>query len=297
MTTLVLPVTESVRRPRFEGANIRTWIGFKHFMYLVEEAVLDWLREHTPGARALYLEHGLGVEIVDSSVLLPAVLEIDDEVRARVTPTAPGRFTVTLHATRGDRAVSVLRGKVTIALVRESEPPGSAPLPAEVGALLPEPVTRLDGVGAPTDVPADAFSWSWRAPYFYCHFSDRVQHSGYVRALEEVVDRFLADRGLSVGLLLREPGWIPVVSRARVRVLAAAHMEEVVHTTFVVDDIVRDTMFDARMDCFVERDGERVPVATARILHGYAVSRGPAAGALATLDGAVVAALTGAGTP
>ena len=26
--------------PAYEGANIRTWIGFKHFMYLVEQAVL-----------------------------------------------------------------------------------------------------------------------------------------------------------------------------------------------------------------------------------------------------------------
>jgi len=296
-TTLV---TEALTRPRYEGANIGTWIGFKHFMYLVEEGVLDWLRAHTPGARELYRRHGLGVEIVDSSVLLPAVLEVDDEVRVRVVPVQPGRFTVTLHVTRDGREIPALRGKVGIALVRQRDAPGDTPLTAAAGAaLLPEPVAELaDASGAPEPAVADAdepFRWSWRAPYFYCHFSDRVQHSGYVRALEEVVDRFLADRGVSVGLMLRERGWIPVVSRARVRLLAAAHMEEVVHTTFAVDDVVRRTVFDGRMDCYVERDGRRVLTAQARILHGYAVSRGPDAGTLSTLDDAVIAALTGAG--
>ena len=38
------PIVRSVLRPRYEGANIRTWIGFKHLMYLAEEAVLEWLR-------------------------------------------------------------------------------------------------------------------------------------------------------------------------------------------------------------------------------------------------------------
>jgi acyl-CoA thioesterase FadM len=295
MTAAALTAAMSVHRPRYEGANIRTWIGFKHFMYLVEEAVLDWLRAYTPGARRLYHEHGLGVEIVDCSVLLPAVLEVDDEVRAQVTPVAPGRFTVTLHVSRDGREVPVLRGKVTIALVREADAPAYRPLDGVPGAeLLPTPVSELPPIEAET-ASQQAFRWSWQAPYFYCHFSDRVQHSGYVRALEEVVDRFLADRGISVRRLLDERGWIPVVSRARVRILAAAHMEEVVHTTFAVDDILRGTMFDGRMDCAVERGGATIPVATGRILHGYAISRGPDAGRLATLDEPVIAALTGAG--
>ena len=51
-------------RPRYEGANIRTWIGFKHFMYLVEEAVLHWFRERGLGPQRLYHEYGLGLEIV-----------------------------------------------------------------------------------------------------------------------------------------------------------------------------------------------------------------------------------------
>lgn len=290
MRVLSLPATVTEQRPRYEGANIRTWIGFKHFMYLVEEAVLDWLRIHTPGARRLYHDNGLGVEIVDCSVQLPATLEVDDLVRARVTATRPGSFAVTLHADRDGAEVLALRGKVTVALLREADAPAARPI--STGAdLLPEPLAQLRVAADPG--PAEAFGWSWRAPYYYCHFSDRVQHSGYVRVLEEAVDRFLDHRGISVGRLVRERGWIPVVSRARVRMLAPAHMDEIVHTTFVVQDVLKDTLFDGRMDSYVDRDGERIHVATASILHGYAVSRGPDAGRPATLDPGIVRALLG----
>jgi acyl-CoA thioesterase FadM len=120
-----------------------------------------------------------------------------------------------------------------------------------------------------------------------------VQHSGFVRALEEVVDRFLADRGVSVGRMLTERSWIPVVSRARVRLLAAAHMEETIHTVFTVEEILRGVVFDARMDCYVRRGDELIPVATAKILHGYAIAAGEGAGGLAQLDDGVIRALTG----
>jgi hypothetical protein len=70
-------------------------------------------------------------------------------------------------------------------------------------------------------------------------------------------------------------------------------MEETVHTTFTVTDILRGVMFDARMDCFVQRGQDLVRVATAKILHGYAIAAGEGAGGLAELDADVVAALTG----
>jgi acyl-CoA thioesterase FadM len=119
-----------------------------------------------------------------------------------------------------------------------------------------------------------------------------VQHSAYVRALEEVVDRFLADRGRSVGRMLGERGWIPVVSRVRVRMTADAHMEEDVRTTFAVTDVLKDVTWEGQMDCHVDRAGGPVRVATARILHGYAISRGPDAGRMAQLDPATIAALS-----
>jgi acyl-CoA thioesterase FadM len=268
-------------RPRFEGANIRTWIGFKHFLYLVEEAVLQWFREQGLAPGRLYHELGLGLELVDSSAVLPALLEIDDEVVAEVTETQPGRFTVRL---RVDDA-TVLRGKVRVALVQEAD--AAAAVPPELAPLVaPRAVTTAESMPR-------SFRWSWRARYFHCHFSNRVQHSAYVRALEEVVDRFLAARGLPIPRLLDERGWIPVVSRVRVQLLADAHMDEVVHTTFAVTDVLKRSAYDGRMDCWVERDGGFVRTATATILHGYAASRGEHAGRLLELDDATLAALTG----
>lgn len=306
MTTTAQPTTTVVTgRPRYEGANIRTWIGFKHFVYLVEEAVLHWFRERDLGARRLYHDFGLGLELVDVSVQLPAYLEVDDEVTAAVSEERLGRLSVRLSVDRDGTAVPVLNGKVAVALVQEEAPSGPVPdelaglvVPGSAAAATAEP---RDLEPAPGGVEAtfarldpQPFVWSWRARYFHCHFSDRVQHSAYVRALEEVVDRFLADRGLAIPRLLAERGWIPVVSRARVQVIADAHMDEVVHTTFVVEDVLRGLAYDARMDCYVERDGRLVHTATAKILHGYAGSAGEEAGRVVELDAETIAALTGA---
>ncbi|MFD0900336.1 thioesterase family protein [Actinomadura sediminis] len=288
-------------RPSPEGANIRTWIGFKHFVYLVEQAVLQWLIDRGAGAGTLFHEHGLGVRITDCSVQLPAVLLLDDEVDARVAARDDGRLDVRLTAVRDGAEVTVLRGKVAFALVRERTADRYRPAPPALARwevaepVEPEPLAVAAGepVEAVLATEPGSYLWSWRAPYFYCHYSDTVQHSGFVRALEEVVDRFLADRGISVGRLLRERSWIPVVSRVALRLHAPARMEETIHTVFTVREIMRGVMFDARMDCHVLRDGALVPVATARILHGYAIAAGEGAGTLAELDDGVVRALLG----
>lgn len=294
-------------RPAFEGANIRTWIGFKHFIYLVEHAVLQWLKDQGTSARDLFLDHGLGLEIVDLSVQLPAVLELDNDVRADVVAGKGNLLNVTLTTQRDGVEVTVLRGKARVALVRETTAPQHKPVPPVLAEYevddVPqastvkdaEPITLAPGQTAESVLTANpaAFLWSWRAPYFYCHYSDRVQSSGFVRTLEEVVDRFLADRGISVGRLLNERHWIPVVSRARVRLIEAAHMEEVVHTVFTVNDILRGVMFDATMDCYVQRGDQLVPVATAQILHGYAIAAGEGAGGMADLDEETAAILLG----
>jgi hypothetical protein len=46
--------------------------------------------------------------------------------------------------------------------------------------------------------------------------------------------------------VLAERALIPVVSRVRVQALADASMDDAVHTTFVVDDMLKAAAFDCR---------------------------------------------------
>lgn len=298
--------------PRYEGANIRTWIGFKHFMYLVEEAVLEYFREQGHGVQAMFRDYGLGLEILDCSAQLPHALEVDDDVTVRVAPAPRQRdgrgaaFLAEIITHPLGAPVTALKAKVRVALVREADSSARTAVPE---ILRPYVADTLEAVTDPHDSleihpdqsPADvltpagsgAFLWSWRAPYYYCHFSDRVQHSAFIRTLESVVDRFLHERDLSIGDLMRERAWIPVVSRARVRLHAPAHMEETIHTVFQVEDILLDTTYTAVMQCWVQRGDQLVLVASGTIMHGYAISRGEHAGTVARLDEATQAALLG----
>ncbi|MBV8821091.1 MAG: thioesterase family protein, partial [Acidobacteriaceae bacterium] len=134
-----------------------------------------------------------------------------------------------------------------------------------------------------------------RIPYFYCHYSQRIQHSGYVRIMEEIVERFLAARGISVRTMLEQRQWIPVVVEARVDLLREALMEETLYTVYRVEEILKEMVYTARMDCYLVRDGELLQTATGRITHGYGKLEGRSGGALVAFDPATVAALRQAG--
>lgn len=290
-THLDADTTTYVGRPRFEGANIRTWIGFKHFTYLLEEGVLQYLRDRDLGPTKLYREFGLGVEFVDSSIQLPNTIDLDDEVTVHVTRDQRKlgwAFAVRMTVDRGDGPITVLNGKTRVQLIHEVDTTPGARIPDSIADAVSE-ITPLDTTGPQTlaqlkSENAGAFLWSWRIPYFYCHYSLRLQHSGYVRAVEEVVDRFLFDRGLAIEEVLAERGWIPVVSRSRITLLEDALMGETLHTVMRVDEVIKDVMYPAKIDTYVERGGTLFHTATASVVHGYAVSRGADAGTLAVFD-------------
>jgi acyl-CoA thioesterase FadM len=288
-------------RPRYEGANIRTWIGFKHLMYLAEDALLTWFRDQGFGPQRLLHEYGAGLELIDMSAQLPSLVEIDDQILGEVRVTGPGTFAVQLRACRDGTSPTVLNGKARFVLVPDPLGADRSSLPLHLAPLRLDDASRdSDDLAMATDPEStlraahpEAFYWAWQARYFHCHCSGRVQHSAYLRALEEVVDRFLAARGLPIGRMLSERGLIPVVSRANVQSGAPAFMDETVHTIFRIDDILKSTAYDGRMDCYVQRQETLTHVAGGRILHGYAISRGPDAGRLAPLDAAIVDALVG----
>lgn len=306
-------------RPRFEGSNIGTWIGFKHVMYLAEEAVLEHLRERGLSPRRLYEDYGLCCEIVDSDWRILHAMHVDDLVRVQVQPandTAQGELAhqLDMFVERDGETHKVAAGQVKVLFRRDNSGTFSGPPPASLAPFVHDEIRRAGSqTVAPTGFTAsrepgylddpiagqlvsaqdNAFVWRWRAPYFYCHFTERLQHSGYLRLMEEVVDLFLADRGISIRTMLDTRGWIPVVPRARVEMLGEALMEETIYTVYTVEEIFKRLTYTARMDCYVPRNGKAVRMATGRIVHGYARIISPSEWKLVPFDDATMAALHG----
>lgn len=311
-------VTVAEVRPRFEGSNICTWIGFKHVMYLVEEAVLAHFREQGLVPRELFEEHGLCLEIVDSSVRILHALHMDDVARVEVRPRTRDedtemRFDVALFVDREGREVKALTGKVRVLFRADQGTAAGVPGPGELSPFVVPKISRSrempshsyqfqgrgEDVGADDPirrvVPADAnaYLWKWHIPYFYCHFTERLQHSGYLRLMEEVVDRFLAARGISIRTLLETHRWIPVVPSARVEILDEALMEETIYVVYTVEEIFKEFTYTSRMDCYVPRGDGLLHTATGRITHGYAEIESRRDWKLVTFDDTVVRALSG----
>jgi len=291
-------------RPRFEGMNIGTWLGFKHLNYLVEEAVLDYLRGYGTGPAELYQRYGLCVDIADLDTRIPSALRVDDTATAVVRPRAVDRPGLGLDVAIERDGRKVVGSRVRV-LFRQAprdagdlaEPPpphlapyvvpgwdGAAPSPA--GATGDELLARLtEG--------RNAFGWRLTIPYFYCHFSRAIQMSGYLRIMEEVVHRFLAARGVSVHRLVAEQGWIPAVPHSRLSILDEAGMEEELYVRFTVTQVFKRLTYTADVDCFVVRDGLLQPTATGRITHGYAHLSGRSDWGLVEFDDRLAKALEG----
>lgn len=320
MSTVLIAAEPTVveLRPRFEGSNICTWIGFKHVMYLVEEAVLAHFRERGLVPRELFEEHGLCLEIVDSSVRILHALHMDDiarvEVRPRIAAEDPEMaFDVLLFVEREGKSLKALTGKVKVLFRQDRDAAPAILAPAEIAPFVvpeirrtaPSPAASYSIPGRGADLPEDerlrkllgaepgAFIWQWHIPYFYCHFTERLQHSGYLRLMEEVVDRFLAARGISIRTLLETRRWIPVVPTARLEILSEALMEETIYVVYTVEEIFKDFTYTSRMDCYVPRGDGMLHTATGKITHGYAEILNRRDWQLVNFDEAVLAGLRG----
>ncbi|MEU5030375.1 alpha/beta fold hydrolase [Streptomyces milbemycinicus] len=322
LTKALLADTTTVRlRPRYEGSNICTWIGFKHVNYLVEEAVLIHFAHCGVPARLLYEEYGLGLDIVGLDSRILHAFHMDDEAEAEVVPDTSADdgtlgFRVTIRVDRDDSTLKAVTSKVRVSLRTDTylDPPVEAP-----AELAPFTVGRLGGhegaaEAAGACVAADAvlaaggdeaavlaaltegrnaYAWKWNITYPYCHFTERLQMSGYLRLMEEAKDRFVLDRGISIKTLLDDRKWIPVVPHSVIRVVDEALMEEDLYTVYTVEEIFKDFTYTSRMDCYVIRDGKLTLTATGRIVHGYAVIENRRDWHLVPFDQRVLSALGG----
>ncbi|MEV8006335.1 hypothetical protein AB0P10_27175 [Streptomyces parvus] len=318
----LLDTSSTVRlRPLFEGNNISYAIGFKQINYLAEAAVLHHFRAAGLPVGELYQRFGLGFDLVDLRSRLGALLAVDDEVEAVVTPvTKDGEdrlgFTVGLFVERDGKRVKSAGSTVRVALRVDSHIAASEPLPAGLARftterlgvgeqtkteVVPEPygsLSRGRGTTGPDPVLTEligednAFGWRYRIPYFYCHFNERMQMSGFLRVMEEVEDLFLADRGLAIKEVLDTRGWIPVVTQSRIELLDESLMEEELYTVYTVENVFKSLLYTCRMDCYVLRGDQLVKTATGTITHGYLQETRPNVWEMATLDDAAVAALS-----
>lgn len=311
------PATTYTTRPRFEGANINVWIGFKHVMYLMEEGVLQHFRENDLAPQRLYEAYGLCFEIVASQIRIRHALYMDDLASVEVQPVATDDpqeaiYNVQIFVERDGKTMKAANGRVYVIFRRQPQFPALQSPPAFLAPFIRNEIRR------PNDQPAraagfttareageidkaiidqltahhnDAFVWKWHVPYFYCHFSKRLQHSGYLRLMEEVVDLFLADRGISIRTMLDTRQWIPVVPSAQVELLREALMEETLYTVYTVEEIFKTLTYRARMDCYVLRNDELIHTAEGHITHGYAKILDTSGWELVPFDETTLAAL------
>ncbi|MFG2132140.1 hypothetical protein ACGFNV_30615 [Streptomyces sp. NPDC048751] len=320
VTALLETPTTGRLRPLFEGNNISFAIGFKHINYVAEAAVLNHFREAGLPVGDLYRRYGLGFDVVDIHSRLGALLAVDDEVEAVVTPaTKDGadrlRFKVDLFVERDGKRVKCAGSTILVALrvddhikAEEPWPDGLEPFTtARLGtgdrveiAATPRPYGEFTAGRGTTADPVlteligetNAFGWRWRMGYFYCHFNERVQMSGFLRVMEEVEDLFLADRGLAIKEVLDTRGWIPVVTQSRIELLDETVMEEELYTVYTVENVFKTLLYTTRMDCYVLRDGQLVKTATGTITHGYLHEVAPNQWEMAEFDESTVTALT-----
>lgn len=293
------PITVKAR-PRFEGCNINTWIGFKHVCYLLEEALIDAWRAAGVLPRALYEDHALCFEIVRSDTRILHALHMDDEVEIDVRRTDVGAdpeatFALTAFVKRNGQRLKACVSEMSVQLRAEKRESDGA-LPPSLRNAVCDAVIRGEQASFPADrarrldpsagrgasaldtaiaagivaAGANAFAWLWRIPYFYCYYNERLRHSGYLRLMEEVEDLFLEARGISIKSMVDDKRLIPVVSHAMVSMVSEAMMEEPILIVYTINEIFKGFTYQSSMDCYVERDGRFVLVQRGSITHGYA---------------------------
>ncbi|MDG9705840.1 hypothetical protein [Streptomyces sp. DH37] len=311
-------------RPSYEGGNINTAIGFKCDNYLLEAAVLDHFRAVGLGATELYLVHGVNFDVVGVDTRLHTVLTLDDDVLLEVVPKTRESdtemvFAVSATVQRDGAPKKAVTSKLRVLLRRDTAIDDPAPLPAELERFVVDrlataeptelaatPVDDFAGAfhrGVTTDTDPvlaeiigddNAVGWKWKVPYYYCHFTERMQMSGYLRQMEEAKHLFVASRGISIKRMLDERGWIPVVTQCKLRFTDETVMEENLYTVYTVESVFKDMLYTSRLDFYVVRDGRLVKTATGSITHGYCHKETPESEwQMAVFDDEVLRALRG----
>lgn len=275
----LLQKSEHKRRAHSEGNNVMSWLGFKHVMYMAEEAVLDHFRDAGMSYQTLMEEMGLTISVVQSEGRILHAVKLDDEVSICLTPKISEnsqilQFDVAMFFERAHKEVKAFSGKIGVVLrvddsftfSRELDPP------AQLAAITVERFSDAKHGKSVSALTASrgVLNWCFTVPYFYCHANRRLKMSGYLRLMEEADARFCEQQGIGVDKLLREKRWIPAVPNAKMRILEDVEMNEEINIEYSVIDVIKERIYKSQ---FIVRraDGQsnRI-VAIGDISHAYA---------------------------
>jgi acyl-CoA thioesterase FadM len=261
-------------------------------MYLVEEGVLEHFRRLDLNPRRLYDDYRLCLEFVYSGVRINRALHLDDVAIVEVTPDKDAKdrsltFHIRMFAGEAHPRSKILSGQVDVLLRQEPGSPRGHDLPELVRPHVVDaigPTSRVDQAPVASDVLAAhrhdrllpdggaGLIWKRQIPYFYSHFAERLQLSGYLRLVEEAVAIFLARRGMSIRTNLQERNWIPFVSEATIAIGGEVVMEDTVYTALSISRIYKALTYTARLDFYASRGGSLLHTATGTITHGYGLA-------------------------
>lgn len=289
--------------PRAEGNNIMTWVGFKHIMYLAEESVFSHFRKSGLSFRELFEEYGLVLEIVSNKGRILTAIKLDEEVSIEVHPSkakVEGQFSfdIKMFVNRENKTVKSYTGRISVVL-RCDDSLNSNSVPVTEKNLVPftsfqstdknskNKLLHIDDCGSGNP----SLTWKTKIPYTYCHGNERLKMSGYLRYLEHVDLLFCDQQNISINTLLKNKHFIPAVSSAEVSIFHEAYMEEELIIEYGVIDIVKDFTYKSIMNCYANRDGEKVLVARGIIVHAYAKIHDRKSWAMVSFDKQILSAI------
>lgn len=286
--------------PKNEGANVENYIGFKHMTYLMEEAIISFLRDLYLSPNVLYKKYGIKIIIKSLSIDILKAINIDDFIEIDICSSMVfNEFVIRAY----DNNNSFFRGKVGIDIELTNKKVGLDLLPKEVANFLngvlraktEESFLEKSIEGNPISylkqLYNSAFIYSKRIPYYYCNYTKELHHSGYERIIEETVDLFLENKNLSIRSMLDKKSWIPVVSKSKVCLLNKVEIEDIVYIVFDVKNILFNRIYEADIIFFKVKDNKLQEVARGEISHGYSDIKNPQNPELVVLDDEILKAL------
>lgn len=280
--------------PKNEGANVENYIGFKHMTYLMEEAVISFLRDLYLSPNILYKKYGIKIIIKSLSIDILKAMNIDDFIEIDIcTSMAINEFVVKAY---DNNRISFFKGKVGIDIELTNKNVELETLPKKVTDFLNgilETKTKESFIEKSIEnnpisdlkmLYKSAFIYSKRIPYYYCNYTKELHHSGYERIIEEAVDLFLEHKNLSIKSMLDKKSWIPVVSKSKVYLLNKVEIEDIVYIVFNVKNILFNRLYEAEIIFFKVIDNKLQEVAHGEISHGYSDIKDPQNPELVELD-------------